>query len=167
MERQRTGAHGQPKRKGKIAQGKEAMQHTLTRLQLTVKQGHAGMVSRLQQSRSGVKSIGKKMVKGVTRRFGRKAPMVPEGEMLIGVDPLGVSLGVPTSSGGRPGGDGGLGGAGRDRDREVELAARVARHNASSDSGSSGDEGDSAMSHGRRGFAVVLLCCVGKLLGPL
>jgi hypothetical protein len=63
---------GVVKRKGKLVKGKEAVQHTLGRLQLSVKQGRAGMVSRLQQSRSDVTSIGKKMVKGMVRHFGRK-----------------------------------------------------------------------------------------------
>jgi hypothetical protein len=174
LDRQRAGAHGQPKRKGKIAQGKEAMQHTLTRLQLSVKQGHAGMVSRLQQSRREVKSIGVKMVKGVTRRFGRKAPLVREGDAMAGVDGLGVPLGVPSApslgSSGRPQpeslsgvGVGAGAGAGsravEGGDREVELTARLPRATAGSDGEGSGGEWDSAASHGAATPGLLCFLC--------
>ena len=59
------------KKAGKIAQGRAAMQHTLTRLQLSVRQSRADVVSRLRQSRSGVTSMGKKMVRGVRSRLTR------------------------------------------------------------------------------------------------
>ena len=70
LERLQAAASGRSKKHtGKIA---ASMQHTLTRLQLSVKQGRAGVVSQFQKSRSGVNSIRKKVFKGVRQTFTRK-----------------------------------------------------------------------------------------------
>ncbi len=86
------------KKKSKLAASKEAVQHTFTRFQLSVKQGQASVVSRFQKSSSGVKSMGKKMVRGVRSTFARrrsdkKGKDVADPATLV---PLMNPLGVPS-----------------------------------------------------------------------
>jgi hypothetical protein len=59
-------------KKGKLARGRQALQRTLHKLQWRVRQGRAGVIDTFKKSHRGVKSMGRRVVKGMRSTFGRQ-----------------------------------------------------------------------------------------------